>query len=573
MMPAYLCFTVRFLQPYYHGRTDGGEPEWPPSPLRVFQAIVAAAATRWRETQFHEYAASSLHWLERQHAPSIVACVGQPASVKYRLYVPDNVTDKVAKSWVGGREANIADYRTEKDVRPTRLYGEAVHYLFPLSDDGCPHLDVLRTAARSITHLGWGVDMVAGNASIISAEQVAKLPGQRWRPTEGTSVDGCRVPIEGTLQDLIDKYNAFLSRLGPDGFNPVPPLSAYDTVGYRRATDPPVRSIAAFALLKPDASGYRAFDAVHRGVAVAGMMRCAARMAAVGSRPNDDAWINQFILGHAEARGEPYKPVAGPRLAYIPVPSIEAHGEGRTNVIGAIRRVLLTVLPGDVQENIIPSDASGSIRLQNRSDRDEMDWAGRAMSGMDLIPDHAADCVNDPDHPGLQPCKVEWEPTQSQENRQAIATLSRLPATDRMIQRYVRPASVWATVTPIILPGYDDPRHYRRRLKNGVGTDEQRRLLASLSQRIDALIRKAIGQAGFSELLAQNAVIDWRKTGFWPGTDLAGRYVVPRKLKRFSRYHVRIEWRDAAGSPIEVTGPICLGAGRFYGLGLLAAET
>ena len=66
MMRSYLCLTVRFLQPYYHGRTDGGEPEWPPSPLRVFQALVAAAAARWREAQFREYAVPSLRWLERQ---------------------------------------------------------------------------------------------------------------------------------------------------------------------------------------------------------------------------------------------------------------------------------------------------------------------------------------------------------------------------------------------------------------------------------------------------------------------------------------------------------------------------
>src|SRR5207245_2953628 len=110
----------------------------------------------------------ALHWLERQESPTIIAATGVRSDMKYRLYVPDNVADKVARSWVGGREGSIADYRTEKDVRPMHLKGEAVHYLFPLTEGVCPHFDVLAGAARSITHLGWGVDMVAADAAVIA---------------------------------------------------------------------------------------------------------------------------------------------------------------------------------------------------------------------------------------------------------------------------------------------------------------------------------------------------------------------------------------------------------------------
>ena len=48
-MNSFLCITIRFLQPYAHGRGEEGEPEWPPSPLRVLQALVAAGAGRWNE--------------------------------------------------------------------------------------------------------------------------------------------------------------------------------------------------------------------------------------------------------------------------------------------------------------------------------------------------------------------------------------------------------------------------------------------------------------------------------------------------------------------------------------------
>jgi CRISPR-associated protein Csb2 len=51
---------------------------------------------------------------------------------------------------------------------------------------------------------------------------------------------------------------------------------------------------------------------------------------------------------------------------------------------------------------------------------------------------------------------------------------------------------------------------------------------------------------------------------------LAERYGVPDHLKRFPRLHVMIQWRDAQGNPIQIAGPICIGGGRFYGLGLFA---
>src|ERR1700739_2161422 len=42
-MSLYLCLTVRFLDLYFHGRIDDGSPEWPPSPMRAFQSMIAVA--------------------------------------------------------------------------------------------------------------------------------------------------------------------------------------------------------------------------------------------------------------------------------------------------------------------------------------------------------------------------------------------------------------------------------------------------------------------------------------------------------------------------------------------------
>lgn len=42
------CASFTLLDAAFHGRGDDGEPEWPPSPLRAFQALRAAAAARGR---------------------------------------------------------------------------------------------------------------------------------------------------------------------------------------------------------------------------------------------------------------------------------------------------------------------------------------------------------------------------------------------------------------------------------------------------------------------------------------------------------------------------------------------
>ncbi len=401
-MAANFCVTVRFLQPYCHGRGDDGDAEWPPSPMRAFQALIAAAAARWNERTRLEYAAPALRWLECQRAPTIVAALGVPSDVKYRLYVPDNVGDKVARSWARGGEANVAEFRTEKDVHPTHLFGEAVHYLFPLSESDAQfetHRNTLIDAARSITHLGWGVDMVAGNAAVLSEEDAAKLSGERWQPVGHSSATGHRVPISGTLDDLIKKHQAFLTRLSRDGFKPVPPLSVFRVVGYRRATDVASHPYVAFRLLHPVEDRSAWFSATH-GNCVAAMMRHATANAAA-QEPLD--WVDSYVHGH-RSEGEDAKP----RFSYLPLPTIERRGEtGR--VLGGIRRVILAELI--------------------ESSKSYLTWARQMLPGQFLTDENSED---------------------------RGAMLAPLSESDWVLRQYTQMSDTWATVTPIVLPGSDE---------------------------------------------------------------------------------------------------------------------
>src|SRR5437763_17121885 len=102
-MASVFCMTLRFLDPVpqFHGRDDDGDPEWPPAPLRLFQALVSAAATRWRENQFQEYARPALQWLESIQ-PVVVAPRVSAKSFGYRMYVPNNSGDLMTAAWARG---------------------------------------------------------------------------------------------------------------------------------------------------------------------------------------------------------------------------------------------------------------------------------------------------------------------------------------------------------------------------------------------------------------------------------------------------------------------------------------
>jgi CRISPR-associated protein Csb2 len=404
MMPTQFVVSICFLDavPSFHGRSVGFEPEWPPSPLRLFQAIVRAAAARWPGRAFFDYATPSLQWLEGQ-TPDVITPAVLSDRTPFRMYVPNNAGDLVAAAWArGSLETGIAEHRVEKDVRPTRLIdGDSVHFLFPLPDGNCPHLDVLCAAARSITQLGWGVDMVAGNASILSEEEAAKLPGERWRSSEDSSATSLRVPVEGTLDALLKKHEAFLNRIGPDGFTPVPPLSRFRVIGYRRATDPVSRPSTVFQLRNDDGSFFRYPQ--DKLIHLTGMVRHLAIALMKQSPPPDidepEKWVETCVAGHRDPEAKEHR-----QFSYLPLPSI---GHGHADP--AVRRIMIV------------APAGGGRQLNHLT---------RLLAGQQLQPTSRTML----DHP---------------------PTLVRVH-TDNVARFYTQPANAWASVTPVILPGHTD---------------------------------------------------------------------------------------------------------------------
>jgi CRISPR-associated protein Csb2 len=531
-MSTLLKISVRFLLDEFDGRGDGGEPEWPPSPLRLFQTLTNSAARLGMDAF-----APALEHLEKLPPPTVVASKSAAVQPRYgfKTFVPNNVGDLVAKSWSGGRENDIANYRAAKEIRPTRLpentvvvYSWEIHHASPPG-----FFDQIRQLTRAISAFGWGVNMVVADAILTEAEAALDTSEktEKWFPAEN-GIAALRVPISGTLAALEYRHKAFLARLptAPDGsqfFRPVPPLEHFRVLTYRRETDPVRPSFAIFALRQPDDSGFRAFDPVRRGLHVAAMLRHIAGAPEIArSLGWNDAQIARLVHGH---RDEETSDTPDARLLFLPLPSIEARGQDKAHVVGAIRRVLITV--------------QGTMR------HDEFRRLAQRLDGVDLI---------------------------DEKSEVPAVLLSRLPDFDKLTKdNYLAASATWATITPVILPGYDDPRKLRQRLRknSGLSADEKNAVVAKLDQRIDHLLRKALRQAGYAEAIIRNAIIEWRGSGYLPGTDLASRYMTGDQHRRYRKLHVRIQFRDEQGQPLPVPGPICLGGGKFSGTGLFAAVT
>ena len=358
------------------------------------------------------------------------------------------------------------------------------------------------------------------DASIISESEAAALIGERWLPTNEAGGVSLRVPTYGTLANLKERYKAFLGRISLEKnavFKPVPPLSRFGIVTYRRESEMSRPPYAVFALRKPDDSGFAAFSITRRALHLSGMLRHAAKQEDFAKPLGwDNQKINSFVLGHGEGKGDKHAPVDGPRLVFIPLPSIEWRGSEKGRTVGAARRVLVTV--------------KGEIA------GDEFTRIVRSLEGRELI---------------------------DEKTSQTACFLRRQLGRDRAIEEYFAESSTWVTVTPVILPGYDDPCKLRQCLDDDTITPEKKKsVVHNLEKRINHLLRKALRHDGYPGELIRNARLQWRGAGFLPGTDMATNYAVPDQHRRFRRLHVRV----AFDGPIS--GPLCIGGGRFTGLGL-----
>lgn len=521
----HLLLTVRLLDDRYHGLlARGGPPEWPPSPFRLFAALVASAARLGelvvgvddpKNTNLTPIG-QALDWLQQhtaKHPPIIIAPKAKTGHAIMH-FVPNNDGDK---------KRDRQERLTTKPTMPTLVVLEPgqraeVHYVWDIEDEDCP-IEEIQRVAWNVTALGWGIDLAFADARRATENDIQELKGIRWYPktNAGSLRDTLRVPKRDaapnacTLSDLRHCHSTYINRVEQGKpLKTVDRPKVFERVLYASVERPISRPYRVFRIECDDELNRFAYPQAQL-VHIAGMVKHLAIEAMKRNPPPDrrartaDEWLESYVAGHqskeSKNTGAPHT-----QVSYIPLQSI-----GDPNTDPGVRRVMIVAPVGD--------DA----------------W-------LEHIARHLDGAL-------LQPLPHTTLPPGTRLER--INDRSR----DGVRDAYLRASAKWASVTPVILPGHDDRKPEKTR----------------------SLILKALRQSG----IEQPCTFDWsalshfrrmlpahkyRKDPSDPSKRILANYVRPDHLRDLTAVHLILTFAN----DLEVPGPIVIGAGRHCGFGLMA---
>jgi len=241
-----LEITVRWLgEPPtagYHGS------EWPPSPARLFRALLAGAQ---RPGGSGERGREALQRLSACPAPTIEAAEACRA-VSVKTAVPNNDGDRIAEAYRKGQgklaRLRWASLHTMRQREPW-LVPSAVRYRWAF-DEADPDPDAFDRLADDLTVLGQGSDLAVARAEWHDNAQAPAMA--TWRP----SADGpvlMPVPDRDELERLASTYQRERSRIQADGVRgrrePPSAMAAYrDLMGPRLIGGKPFGSARSMAV-------------------------------------------------------------------------------------------------------------------------------------------------------------------------------------------------------------------------------------------------------------------------------------------------------------------------------------
>jgi CRISPR-associated protein Csb2 len=502
-----LLISVRFHDGRYHGR-----PDWPPSPARLFQALVAGAA---QGETLAEEDRRALEWLEALEAP-VIDTPPMRTGQSLRNFVPNNDLDAV-----GGDPKRVGEIRAPKLIRPV-LFDAETSLLYVWAFDKAPES---RTNAQQICiiadrlyQLGRGVDMAWAWGEILDDSEaeahLAAQGGALHRPSDGADGTTLAVPLKGSLESLIERHRKMRARfqtLGPSKKEPdrkvatgqifvQPPKPRFRQVAF---DSPPARLLF-------DLIGAMASWRLDRIVELAEHVRNAAAQRLKEVRPDDSDKIHNAIVGPRDA-GEADKAA---RVRIIPLPSI-----GHQHADHTIRRILVEIPP------------NCPLRM------DDVEWA---FSGLGAI-------------------KAEVDAETGEVRDQLILA----PATERgMLAHYgvenAAPGRLWRSVTPVALPQQAarrriDPARRRVQAKGGAERAEEERKSASA-------VTHALRHTG---VRVRPVAVRIQREPFEAKGARAEAFASGARFAKVRLWHTEVEFAEA------VRGPLILGDGRYLGLGLM----
>lgn len=232
-----LVLALRFHEGRYHGSGD-----WPPSPARLFQALVAGLGLGG-PLSIEELRA--FQWLEGLDPPMIFAPQGDRGA-RVQLYVPRNDADLPGRPehrhlppWAAER---VAEVRMAKVIEP-RLFDATVPIVYVWSFESTPisraQAEAVVGIAQHLYRVGHGIDVAWADARVET--ETPSLPGGTlFRPVAGQGKIALSCPRPGTTLSLEERHSASTRRLSTEHGGTVlvqAPRPAFRTVAYAEEPD------------------------------------------------------------------------------------------------------------------------------------------------------------------------------------------------------------------------------------------------------------------------------------------------------------------------------------------------
>ena len=545
-----LAVEIRFLAGRFvaTSHNDRRVAEWPPHPARVFSALVAA----WAEVEVPDSdEREALEWLERQEPPAITASEAVPRRTVSH-FVPVNDASVVSRSLQERRAATVNETSDQLDealvasggdvtpavrklqkrlakardvAAPTGSAGktpnEAAVAMLPegrwkqerafpsmVPDDPCVHYTWTdRPAAQTVRALDRLLERVTrlGHSSSLVSCRVA--PGAP-EPTLVVAADG-----RGTLLRAIRRGQlAELDRQFARHRGHLPRALPYTGVRYQS-----VQVSSAKRLCESNTAGeWIVFEFAHdcRAFPVTRSVEIATAMRAAIMAYADDP-IPGGITGHRRDG----RPALAPHMATLPIPHVgSAHADGR--LLGIALSVPKSM--DEVSRNAL-------YRAIGKWERVVAESAGHGQVDLTLTMGTRGEC-----------------------RLRRVVGVSELVSLRTTV--WHRSSRRWMSATPVALPRHPGPLTR--------GSPEVR---SKAWARAEASVRLACEHVGLPEPSEVKLSLDpWisgaRKAIHFPAFRQAGRDGGPVRRQLL---HASVTFDE------RVRGPLMLGAGRFFGLGLM----
>jgi CRISPR-associated protein Csb2 len=300
----------------YHGE------EWPPSPLRLFAALLAghgSAALADPELQ------AALRHLAELGPPTITAPAA-PDCAPVTSAVPNNDADLAYALFAAGKPAAAKREisrrrelrkRTRKSIDPDG----AVTYAWAEHPQTAQHRPALARLARGLCALGQGIDTAW--ATLLPDAATEPAEGLRWAP-DPSGAHPLAVPERNTPGHLAERYRKLREHIATDGSVLYVTEAPRAMQSYHCSIDPPTLRSMLFCLRTPDDQPYSALGT--EAMVIAAMSRHAIQATAQSS--GFDADLITDIMGHGNHER---------RVTPMPMPNV-----GHRYADGRIRRVLMT---------------------------------------------------------------------------------------------------------------------------------------------------------------------------------------------------------------------------------------